>query len=59
MLFLSKGSLDYTQLYDQLHKEYGETDEEVHFIVSSVLWGGGRLSKSPTMKSNDFMKQPS
>jgi hypothetical protein len=37
MLALSKGSLDGTQLYDNLHKEYRETDEEVHFIVSSVL----------------------
>jgi hypothetical protein len=37
MLALSKGSLDGTQLYDQLHKEYRETDEEVLIIQSSVL----------------------
>jgi hypothetical protein len=37
MLALSKGSLDGTQLYDQLHKEYRKADEEVHFILSSVL----------------------
>jgi hypothetical protein len=38
MLGLSKGSLDGTQLYDQLHKEYKETDEEVLIMVNSVLW---------------------
>jgi hypothetical protein len=37
MLGLSKGSLDGTQLYDKLHKEYIKTDGEVHFMVSSVL----------------------
>jgi hypothetical protein len=37
MLGLSKGSLDGTQLYDQLHKEYIKVDKEVLFIVSSVL----------------------
>jgi hypothetical protein len=37
MLALSKGSLDDTQLYDKIHKEYREIDKEVHLIVSSVL----------------------
>jgi hypothetical protein len=37
MLDLNKGSLDTTQLYDQLHKEYREIDEEVHFMVCSVF----------------------
>jgi hypothetical protein len=37
MLDLSKGSLDGTQLYDNLHKEYRKTDEEVLIMVSSVL----------------------
>jgi hypothetical protein len=37
MLALSKGSLDGTQLYDKLHKEYREINEEVYFMGNSVL----------------------
>ncbi len=51
MLALTKGSLDSTQLYDKLHKEYREINKEVHFILSSVLQGQERHSKSSIMKS--------
>jgi hypothetical protein len=51
MLALTKGSLDGTQLYDQLHKEYREINEEAHFMLISVLQGGERHSKSSIMKS--------
>ncbi len=51
MLALTKSTLDGTQLYDKIHKEYREINEEVHFIVSSVLLRGVRHSRSFIMKS--------